>query len=163
MIRIGVVSDTHIPTRAKALPSILFQAFSNVDMILHAGDLATLDVLIDLEALAPVHAVYGNVDPPEVMAKLPKKKEIVVEGVTIGLIHGDGPGGNTVRRAQEAFPHADCIVFGHSHDPLCRQEGRTLLFNPGSPTDRRRQPDHSYGFLTVSNGRIEGEIVRFRR
>lgn len=159
--RIGVISDTHIPHRAKAIPPIVFELFKDVGMILHAGDLVTLDVLIELEAIAPVYAVYGNVDPPEVTVRLPKKREIEVQGVRIGLVHGDGPGRSTAERALAAFPDAHCVVFGHSHIPMCQRVGKTLLFNPGSATDRRSQPQHSVGILTVSGQAVEGEIIRF--
>lgn len=158
---IGVVSDTHVPARARALPAQLFDAFADVDMILHAGDLVSESVLTELEALAPVHAVCGNMDPPELARRLPRTKMIEAAGVKIGLIHGDGRGGSTVERAYQAFPDADCIVFGHSHTPHLERRGKTLLFNPGSPTDRRREPKHSYGFLEIEDGRVEGRIVRF--
>lgn len=161
-MRIGVLSDTHVPGRARALPPVLFEAFDGVDMILHAGDLVSTRVLVELEAIAPVVAVRGNMDPPELARQLPKQRELLLEGVKIGLIHGDGPGARRpAERALAAFPDADCIVFGHSHVPMCERRGRTLLFNPGSPTDRRRQPQHSYGFLTLVDGEVQGEIVRF--
>ncbi|HLS90245.1 MAG TPA: metallophosphoesterase family protein [Limnochordia bacterium] len=159
--RIGVISDTHIPYRARAIPPIVYELFQGVSMILHAGDLVRLDVLDELGVIAPVYAVYGNVDPPEVVARLPKKREIQVQGVRIGLVHGDGPGGSTAERALAAFPGADCIVFGHSHIPMCQRIGKTLLFNPGSATDRRSQPQHSVGLLTISGHTIEGAIIRF--
>lgn len=162
MVRIGVLSDTHVPTRAKALPPVLFEAFRGVAMILHAGDLTTRDVLDELEAIAPVHAVRGNVDPPEVARLLPARRVIEVEGVKIGLIHGDGPSrAKTPERALKAFDGVQCVVFGHTHIPLCERRGGVLLFNPGSPTDRRGQPRYSYGFLTVAGGRVDGEIHRF--
>ncbi len=160
-MKIGVLSDTHIPSRARALPPILFEAFADVAMILHAGDVACVDVLIELESLAPVYAVRGNIDPPELFSRLPHTRTIEVEGVTIGLIHGDGRSGRTEDRALKAFPNADCVVFGHSHAPMCERRGSVLLFNPGSPTDRRAQPKHSFGILSVRSGEISGEIIRF--
>lgn len=160
-MRIGVISDTHIPYRAKTIPPVVYEIFRDVAMILHAGDLVTLDVITQLEAIAPVYAVYGNVDPLDVVQRLPKKREIQVEGVRIGLVHGDGPGGSTPERALAAFSGVDCVVFGHSHSPVCRRMGDVLLFNPGSATDRRFQPKHSVGVLTVQDGKIDGEIVRF--
>lgn len=160
-MKIGVLSDTHIPSRARSLPAIIFEAFADAAMILHAGDVACLDVLTELESLAPVYAVRGNIDPPELYSRLPPSRTIEAEGVTIGLIHGDGRSGRTEERALKAFPDADCVVFGHSHTPLCERRGGILLFNPGSPTDRRMQPRHSFGILTVHAGQITGEIITF--
>lgn len=160
-MKIGVLSDTHIPRRARSLPPILFEAFADVAMILHAGDVVSDDVLIELESLAPVYAVRGNMDPPELFSKLPLSRTIEVEGATIGLIHGHGRSGRTEDRALKAFPQADCVVFGHTHVPMCERRGGVLLFNPGSPTDRRAQPKHSFGLLTVESGQVSGEIIRF--
>ena len=162
-MRIGVLSDTHLPMRARSLPAILFEAFEGVEAILHAGDLACEEVLIELGALAPVYAVRGNVDPPELWSRLPLDRVLTFAGLKVGLTHGHGTSGSTPERALRRFA-ADtvaCVVFGHSHDPLCERRGDVLLFNPGSPTDRRRQPQHSYGILTIENGRIDGEIIRF--
>lgn len=162
-MKIGVLSDTHIPSRARALPPLLLRAFQGVDAILHAGDLAHESVLWELERLAPVYAVRGNVDPPQLWRELPVRRLITLGGARIGLIHGDGTSGSTLERARRAFSaeSVDCIVFGHSHEPYCEREDGILLFNPGSPTDRRRQPKHSYGILTVTGGRVEGRIVYF--
>lgn len=127
-------------------------------MILHAGDLADESVLIELEALAPVKAVYGNVDSWPLRRTLPRLLQIPVGAFEIGLIHGDGPDrARTLDRAARAFPRAHCVVFGHSHQPMCEWRENQLLFNPGSPTDRRRSPRCSYGFLYVGD-QIEGEI-----
>lgn len=162
-MRIGVVSDTHIPMRARALPQLLFDAFADVDVILHAGDVAIENVLLDLEALAPVYAVRGNVDPPELWRKLPQRRLLDLAGARIGLIHGDGVSGSTPQRALKAFANdrVDCVVFGHSHTPMCERRNGLLLFNPGSPTDRRRQAQHSYGLLTINDGQVDGEILTF--
>lgn len=162
-MKIGVLSDTHIPGRGRVLPARIFDAFADVAMILHAGDVASLQVLDDLRTLAPVYAVRGNVDPPELWPQLPMRREVSAGEVRIGLIHGHGTLGRTEERAREAFRDADvaCIVFGHSHDPLCEMREGVLLFNPGSPTDRRRQAQHSYGMLTVTGTHVEGEIIRF--
>ena len=161
MIKIGVLSDTHIPSKARALPPVLFEAFAGVAMILHAGDLACAEVLTELESLAPVYAVRGNVDPPELFSRLPLVRTVEAGGAVIGMIHGDGRAGTAEERALRAFPHADCVVFGHTHVPVCERRGSVLIFNPGSPTDRRREPKHSFGILTVRSGRVEGEIIRF--
>ena len=162
MVRIGVVSDTHVPDRAAALPPVLFEAFQGVAMILHAGDLTSKRVLDELEAIAPVYAVHGNMDPPELVRLLPARRTVAVEGVKIGLIHGHGPDrSKTPERALGAFTDVQCVVFGHTHAPMCERRGGVLLFNPGSPSERRGQPQYSYGILIVDDGRVEGEIRRF--
>ena len=160
--RIGVVSDTHIPARARSLPPVLFSVLKDVQLILHAGDLVEEKVLTELQALAPVHAVCGNMDPPELKARLGRKKLIRIGTHSIGLIHGDGMRGTTRRRA-EAFAalHPEAIVFGHSHYPLCDYSGGILIFNPGSAVDRRRAPRCSCGILNLAQKVIRGKIIYF--
>jgi uncharacterized protein len=159
--RIGVVSDTHIPTRGRVLPASLFHRLTDVDLILHAGDLVEESVLDELSALAPVEAVAGNMDPPALQKRLGRCKLIRIGAVSIGLIHGDGTRGSTPRRALEAFLSIkpDLVVFGHSHFPLYEQREGVRLFNPGSPVDPRRAPGPSCGLLTVEGGSLRGEII----
>lgn len=155
-MRVLVLSDTHIPQRARALPPIVHAALEEADLILHAGDIASQEVLDELALHAPVHAVCGNVDPWDLWARLPRRKLVEVNGYRIGLIHGDGEDRQgTPERALAAFPGADCVVFGHTHRPLNERRGRTLLFNPGSPTDRRREPRCSFGWLHLGAGPAE--------
>ncbi len=156
---IGLISDTHIPNRSRHLPKEIFEVFSDVDMILHSGDLTEFSVLQDLLALAPVEAVAGNVDQPEVRARLSRRKLLQLEGVTIGLIHGDGPGRDTPSRALKAFPDADCVVFGHSHRPLIANRSNVLLVNPGSATDPRGLPEPTVGFLRIEAGQVTAHIL----
>lgn len=160
LLLVGVVSDTHIPSRGRRLPPALLAGLRGADLILHAGDLTILAVLDELRRIAPVEAVYGNVDAPEVVATLPRTRVVTAGGKRIGLVHGDGPGASTLARARRAFLGLplDAIVFGHSHAPYCEWEGNTLLFNPGSPTDKRRQPRPSFGLLHVTV-EVEGEVV----
>lgn len=159
---IGVISDTHIPLRAKQLPAALFKALDGVDLLLHAGDLVEERVLNELSSLAPVEAVAGNMDPFQLAALLGRKKVLDLSGFRIGLIHGDlgGDRQKTPQRAYEAFVNDNvaCIVFGHTHQPYCREENGVLLFNPGSPTDRRREPRHSCGRLILGD-RLTAEII----
>jgi putative phosphoesterase len=162
IMRIGVVSDTHIPARAKALPPALFTIFDGVDLILHAGDLVEERILTELSAIAPVEAVAGNMDCIALHSKLGSKKVLELGGFRIGLIHGD-MGRNrskTPQRALDAFikDNVNCVVFGHSHQPYRQIINGILLFNPGSPTDRRREPRHSCGILTLTNT-ISPEII----
>jgi putative phosphoesterase len=156
------VSDTHMPTRARVLPRPLLADIERADLVLHAGDLATADVLAALQALAPVQAVYGNTDEPELRRILPRRTKVDVQGKMVGLVHGDSPSLPTVQRAQAEFVDepVDAIVFGHSHKPLLRREDDVLLFNPGSPTDRRTQPRFSYGRMWVDDdGVLQAEHV----
>lgn len=171
--RVGVLSDTHIPQKARALPSRVLDAFAGVDLILHGGDLVTPEVLDLLQRIAPVEAVGGNNDPAELCERLGWKKVVEVGGARIGLVHGHrGRGRNTPDRAAHAFrrePGVAAVVFGHSHLPLVAEPGKKLfpesdplpflLFNPGSPTDRRHAPRCSYGFLTIEDGRVAAELI----
>lgn len=156
-MKIGVISDTHMPARARELPAELLAALHAVDMILHAGDLTTADVLESLRAIAPTVAVRGNVDSASVRVLLPDKQVIEADGFRIGLVHGDGSSLSTLERARRAFSDVDCIVFGHSHVPTVEKRGSVLMVNPGSPTDPRREPRPSYAIIST-NGAIEAKI-----
>ncbi len=155
-IRIGVLSDTHL-RKGQALPSFVWDALVGVDLILHAGDVVTSEILVDLAMLAPVRAVRGNSDGWE-LADLPSRDLINHAGLRIGLIHGNvGIGSTTPERAFNAFvgEPVDVIVFGHSHQPYLEWRDNILLFNPGSPTDKRREKQYSFGILERVNGQIE--------
>lgn len=162
-LKIGVLSDTHIPQRARELPESLVKGFSGVDMILHAGDLVSEEVLQVLEGMAPCHAVRGNMDGPALQKRLPEKKEIKLGKVRIGLLHGHGMGGNALQKAQVEFGsrNLDVVVFGHSHHPYNEKHRGCLFFNPGSPTDKRWVPFFSYGFLHIDDEKVTGEIIKF--
>jgi uncharacterized protein len=157
--RIGVISDTHVPSRAARIPDAVLRHFADVELILHAGDLSTLAVLDQLSAYAPVEAVQGNVEQPEVIAALPLKREIVVGGVAIGLVHilGDRP--HHARNARREFPTARVVVFGHSHIPYAEDANGLLLLNPGSATDRRTQPHCTLALLTIAGGHPSAAII----
>lgn len=161
MRRIGVLSDTHVPVRARRLPPELFTRLQGVDLILHAGDLVDESVLLELQSLAPVEAVAGNMDPPHLHERLKRRKLLQGGGLQIGLIHGDGMRRTTRQRAEEAFRdfQPQVIVFGHSHQPVCTYTGNTLLFNPGSCVDPRRAGRPSYGLLHLDSGGVNGEII----
>lgn len=160
-MKIGVISDTHIPTRAGSLPEAVFQYFKGVDLILHAGDIEDIMVIYDLEEIAPVKAVLGNMDPYELSEELPSKRIIKVGGINIGLIHGWGDPKGLPKRVLEAFAgdNVRCIVFGHSHQPFNEEVQGILLFNPGSPTDRVFAPYNSIGILHIEKD-IRGEIIK---
>jgi len=152
-MRIGVISDTHIPVRARLLPPELFTLFDGVDLVLHAGDLVEEDVLQELATIAPVEAVAGNMDPWTLHKRLGRKKILELAGYRIGLIHGDNSTDRSKmpQRVLQSFKQdkVDCIIFGHSHQPYHETIHGILLFNPGSPTDRRRESRHSCGLLTL--------------
>lgn len=161
MKKIGVISDTHIPRAAAAIPESVFDVFAGVDMILHAGDLVSDSVIDVLSGIAPVISVRGNMDPQDDPRPVKRVVEIGGEGVKIGLIHGWGGAADLHERVRNEFgDDVECIVFGHSHFPFNDFVGGVLMFNPGSPTDRRFAPYNSVGLLTISNGGVVGEVMR---
>jgi putative phosphoesterase len=159
LYRIGVISDTHIPKRAPRVPDVVLRQFEDVELILHVGDLSALFVLDQLSAYAPVEAVQGNIELPEVTARLPIKRELVVGGCAIGLIHILGERTDYTRNARREFPGARVVVFGHSHIPYVEDKDRLLLLNPGSATDRRREPHCTIALLTIEDGEPRAEII----
>lgn len=161
MIRkVGVISDTHIP-HFKKLPESIWEHFAGAELIIHAGDLSILSVLSELETIAPVVAVQGNVESDEVIMALPIKREIVVGHCRIGIVHILGDFKSHARLARQEFPNARVVVFGHSHIPWNEEHDGQLLFNPGSATDRRRQPRCSVGLLHINDQTqgVQGEII----
>ena len=157
--RIGVISDTHIPRKAARVPDTALRHSEDVELILHAGDLSTLAVLDQLAAYAPVEAVQGNIEQPEVVAALPIKRELTVGGCAIGLVHILGEQQHYARNARREFPCARVVVFGHSHIPYLEDSDGLLLLNPGSATDRRRQPACTVALLTIEDGQPRAEIL----
>jgi uncharacterized protein len=160
-VRVIVVSDTHAPRRWKSCPPAVAGWLRGADAILHAGDVCTADVLVQLSQYAPVHAVLGNNDGPDVAAwGAPTELEIELAGLHVGMIHDSGQAAGRLRRMRAAFPAAALVVFGHSHIPLDASGDGLRIFNPGSPTDRRRQPHGTLGVLDIDGGRLaEARIV----
>lgn len=152
-----VIADTHIPRRARALPQALTSYLQSADLILHAGDLMDLALLDELASCAPVRAVRGNLDPPE--ADLPETSEFEFGGAAVAMIHDSGPSRGRRARMRRRFPGARVVVFGHSHIPWLEDEDGLLLLNPGSPTDRRRQPRHTFALLRAEKGNVRAEVV----
>jgi len=152
-----VLADTHIPRRAKGLPDGLVSHLESADLILHAGDLLVEDVLYELEHYAPVRAVKGNVDGWDV--RLPGTLEFELGDVSVAMIHDAGPKKGRSGRMRRRFPGARVVVFGHSHIPWLEDEDGLMLLNPGSPTDRRRAPDHTFALLHVEAGGIRAEVL----
>ena len=160
-LRIGVFSDTHLTDSADAqafLLHLLNNVLAPVDMILHAGDLVSPELLNIFDGY-PMHAVRGNMDPA--IPGVPLKKVIQVKDFTIGLIHGWGPPEGIEERVYREFDDValDCLVYGHSHRPVCHHRDGLLLFNPGSATDRRDTEYHSVGLLELDET-IRGTVIR---
>jgi putative phosphoesterase len=158
-MKIGVLSDTHIPEIVKALPPAIFDIFAGVDLILHAGDVVELSVLDELRAIAPVEAVAGNMDDSRISLSLPAKKIIPVGQYTVGLIHGKYRIDVQREMIRKEFDKVDVIVYGHSHVPFWGKVDGIYFLNPGSPTDKRYAPFNSVALLEVTNA-ITAEIIR---
>jgi putative phosphoesterase len=150
-----VIADTHIPRRARTLPEGLIPYLERADLVLHAGDLMDPALLDELAAYAPAGAVRGNLDPPG----LPETLELEFGGVRVAMIHDSGPRRGRRARVRRRFPDARVVVFGHSHIPLLEDEDGLMLLNPGSPTDRRRQPRHTFALLRAEEGEVWAEIL----
>ena len=161
-MQLAIVADTHLPRGKRLLPQACVQRLRAADLILHAGDLSTVDVLRMFEALGPpVAAVHGNVDAPDVRALLPATRIVEADGARIAMVHDAGPAKGRLARMRRRFPDAGAVVFGHSHIPLHeRAHDGFQIFNPGSPTDRRRQPRHTMGLARVrARDKIEFQLV----
>ena len=158
-----MLSDTHAPRRWKSCPPAVASWLRGADLILHAGDVCTATVLDELAQYAPVTAVAGNNDGPDVAAwGAAETASLAIDGLPVAMIHDSGPAAGRVARLRARFPSAGLVVFGHSHIPLdvTSGDGGLRIFNPGSPTDRRRQPHGTLGVLDVADGRVaEARIV----
>ncbi|KGP81894.1 MULTISPECIES: metallophosphoesterase family protein [unclassified Paenibacillus] len=162
-MNIIVISDTHLPRKARTLPEPLLEALANADLILHAGDWSDWDVYKLLSTYAPVEGVAGNTDPPEIGQKLGFSRIVEADGLRLGLVHGHLGAKSTEQNAIHTFAgqQVDAVTFGHSHIPVMHTVNDVLIFNPGSPTDRRRQPQYSFGILTTELGKLQAEHVFF--
>jgi putative phosphoesterase len=157
---VAVISDTHLPRGSRRLPDPCVASMRASDLILHAGDFTSAEVVEELEALGPpLAAVHGNVDSEDVRRLLPAVRTVDAGGVRIGIVHDAGPAAGRLERMRAQFPDADAVVFGHSHIPLHEERDGFQLFNPGSPTDKRRQPRCTMGIGEVDCGRIRFRLV----
>jgi putative phosphoesterase len=159
---IAVISDTHLPRGGRRLPEACVERIAAADLLLHAGDLMTVGVLRELEAIGPpVAAVHGNMDSAELRRLLPAERVVEAGGAHVAMLHDAGPRVGRLGRMRRRFgDRADAVVFGHSHLPLCeRAPDGFQIFNPGSPTERRRAPSHTMGMARVENGRVEFELI----
>jgi uncharacterized protein len=162
-VLLAIISDTHLPRGGRVLPDACVQRLRSADLVLHAGDLVTAEVLADLRALGPpVEAVHGNIDDHEVRRLLPSARMVAVAGARIAMVHDGGAAGGRLARLARRFPEADAVIFGHSHIPLLERDPATgfQIFNPGSPTDRRRQPTHTMGLARIGeDGAVAFELI----
>ncbi len=154
-----MLSDTHLgASTLERLPQEVWDLASTADVVLHAGDVVDPAVLDALAERAPLHAVLGNNDHG-LAARLPERLELDLAGVSVGMVHDSGPSAGRLDRLRRWFPSARVVVFGHSHDPIVEDHDGLLLVNPGSPTQRRRQPVHTVAWLEVLDGEPRAEVV----
>ncbi|MDP9228498.1 MAG: metallophosphatase family protein [Actinomycetota bacterium] len=152
----AVIADTHMPRGDRRLPDRCLELLSGADLIVHAGDFSQASVLEQLRSLGAVVAVHGNVDSAELREQLPEAVSFEAGGATIGVVHDAGPAKGRMERLRARFPEADAVIFGHSHLPLHESRDGFQIFNPGSPTERRRAPARSMGLA-----RVEGRDISF--
>jgi putative phosphoesterase len=155
-----VLADTHAPRRWRRCPPAVARNLRGADLILHAGDVCTASVLDELSEFAPVRAVRGNNDGPDVAAwGAPEALELELAGLPVAMVHDAGQAAGRCARMRRAFPAARLVLFGHSHIPLDQHAEGIRIFNPGSPTDRRRQPHGTIGLLHIDDGLLVAASV----
>jgi uncharacterized protein len=160
---IALISDTHLPRGARRLPDACVERIAAADLLLHAGDFSTLETLRELEAIGPpLLGVHGNVDSADVRRLLPEERVVEAEGARIAMVHDAGARAGRLERMRRRFgERADVVVFGHSHLPLHDQAPDGFqIFNPGSPTERRRAPAHTMGLIHIHDGLARCELVQ---
>jgi putative phosphoesterase len=161
-VLIAVISDTHMPRGGRRLPEACVERIAASDLLLHAGDFMTIEVLRQLEAIGPaVVGVHGNVDSSQLRRLLPSERIVDAGGARIAMLHDAGPRVGRLDRLRRRFgDRADAVVFGHSHLPLHERAANGFqIFNPGSPTERRRAPAHTMGLAQVEAGRVGFELI----
>jgi putative phosphoesterase len=157
---VAVISDTHMPRGSRRIPAACVAAMTAADLILHAGDFTAAEVLYELQALGPpVVGVHGNVDSEELRRRLPAARIVKAGGARVAMVHDAGPAAGRLERMRALYPSADAVVFGHSHIPLHEEHDGFQIFNPGSPTDKRRQPSPTMGLAEVEDGKIRFRLV----
>jgi len=159
--RLLLLADTHVPRRSRDLPAQVWRAIEEADLVLHAGDWVEQALLDEMEARArALVGVHGNNDGPELRARLPEVAHTTVDGVRFAVVHETGPARGREERCAAAYGGVDVLVFGHSHIPWDTTASTGLrLLNPGSPTDRRRQPHCTYLTLTAHDGRVDDVVL----
>jgi putative phosphoesterase len=158
---IAIIADTHMPRGPRRLPDECLRRLREADLIVHAGDLMTISVLDELRSLGPVMAVHGNMDDAAVREAVPATIELDLGGgLTLAVIHDAGPRQRRIERLRRRFPSARAVIFGHSHIPLHERDADGFqIFNPGSPTERRRAPRHTMGIARINEGEIDFELI----
>jgi len=155
-VKLLIISDTHVPARARDLPAELWRAVDAADLVIHAGDWVDVALLDTLSARsAALLGVYGNNDGPALRARLPEVARLSVQGVRLAVVHETGPAARREERCAARYPGVDVLVFGHSHIPWDSVAANGMrLLNPGSPTDRRRQPAGTYLTAAIDDGAL---------
>ena len=157
--RIAVIADTHLPRGSRRLPDACVRELERADLIVHAGDFTAAAVVHELERYAPVEAVHGNMDEPELRQALPERRVVEVEGAHIGVVHIPGARAGREERLVTWFPGCDAVVYGHTHVPQLEQHHGVWILNPGSPTERRRAQAHSMLVVRAQSGALDIEQV----
>jgi putative phosphoesterase len=161
MTTVAVISDTHLPRGARAMPETCLERLRQADLVLHGGDFVTLAFLEELRALGPpVEAVAGNMDEPALKELLLRERVVEVEDARIGMVHVAGPRLGREARLAARFPDCHAVVYGHTHVPQVERFQHLWILNPGSPTERRSAPFHSMLVLRIDGERIEPELAR---
>ena len=159
-MRLALISDTHLPRGERRLPQRCIAEIEAADLLLHAGDFSNEEVFEELSRIGPpLRAVHGNVDSADLRSRLPEQTSLHLEGVTLAMLHDSGPANGRLARLRDRFPGADAVVFGHSHLPLHERSDGFQIFNPGSPTERRRAPAHTMGIGEISGGRLRLRLI----
>jgi putative phosphoesterase len=159
-VRLAIIADTHMPRGTRELPRRCLDELATADLIVHLGDFSAASVLERLESFGPpVVGVHGNVDDAEVRRRIPVERELELDGVRIGLIHDSGPRRGRLERLRRRFPDADAVLFAHSHLPLHERDGAFQIFNPGSPTERRRAPSRTMGIGEIDDGELRLRLL----
>lgn len=161
-LKLLLISDTHLPVRARDLPAPVWSAVDAADVVVHAGDWVSVDLLDALEKRAArLIGVCGNNDGPELRARLPEVARAELDGLRLAVVHETGPAGGREKRCARVYPGVDVLVFGHSHIPWDTTANTGLrLLNPGSPTDRRRQPTHTWMTAEIVDGRLVDVVLQ---
>lgn len=156
-MRLVLISDTHLPVRAKRLPDILWDEIEQADVVIHAGDWVSVELLDELESRSQqLIGCWGNNDGPVLRSRLPEVARVSLDGLAVAVVHETGASKGREERCARAYPEVDVLVFGHSHIPWdTTTRGGLRLLNPGSPTDRRRQPFCTYQTAEIISGRLE--------